>query len=68
FDPSNIQFCRALYDFNPENPLIELPFKKGDLLAVLNKSDLSQSQWWKCRSRDGKSGYVPYNYLELIPR
>ncbi|GMM38003.1 peroxin [Saccharomycopsis crataegensis] len=69
-DPKSIEFCRALYDFNPEDPNIELAMKQGGLYAVLSKNDPfgKPSQWWKCRSRDGKVGYVPYNYLEVIQR
>lgn len=69
-DPSKLDFCRALYDFVPENPQIELELKKGDLVAVLSATDPSgnPSQWWRVRTRDGRSGYVPATYVEIIPR
>lgn len=70
-DPKNLEFCRAAFDFNPENEGVEMRLKKGDLVAVLNKIDPStgkEAQWWKCRSRDGRTGFVPFNYLEVIKR
>lgn len=67
-DPSRLQFCRALYDFVPENPQIEVELKKGDLAAVLSSSGPSgkPSQWWRVRTRDGRSGYVPATYVQII--
>lgn len=69
-DPSQLQFCRALYDFVPENPQVEVELKKGDLAAVLSSSDPSgkPSQWWRVRTRDGRSGYVPATYVQIIPK
>jgi peroxin-13 len=69
-DPTQLEFCRALYDFIPENPQVELELRKGDLVAILSKSDPSgnPSQWWRVRTRDGRSGYVPSTYVEIIPR
>lgn len=69
-DPSKLEFCRANFDFVPENPQLELELRKGDLVAVLAKTDPmgNPSQWWRVRTRDGRSGYVPANYLEVIPR
>jgi peroxin-13 len=73
-DPSKLDFCIALYDFNPE-PLggaqgIDLQVKKGDLVAVLSKQDPmgNPSEWWRCRSRDGRVGYLPGNFLEAVKR
>lgn len=69
-DPSTLEFCRALFDFTPQDPQMELPFGKGDLIAILSKTDPmgNPSQWWRGRTRDGKLGYLPSNYVELIPR
>jgi len=70
-DPmKKLDFCRVLYDFTPENPAVELEVKKGDLVAVLSKSDPlgNPSQWWKCRTRDSRVGYLPEPYLEAIVR
>lgn len=74
-DPSKLDFCRVLYDFTPDaNPNtvagVDLAVRKGDLVAVLSKTDpLGQpSEWWQCRARDGRKGYLPAPYLETIQR
>ncbi|KAI3406923.2 PEX13 [Candida oxycetoniae] len=70
FDPSNLQFAKAIYEFNPENPQIEIPLKPNDLVAILSRKDPmgQESKWWKVRSRSGQVGYVPSNYLTVIER
>lgn len=68
-DPSKLEFCRVLFDFTPEqNNGVELEVKKGDLVAVLSKSDPmgNPSQWWRCRARDARVGYLPSPYLESV--
>lgn len=74
-DPSKLDFCRVLYDFTPDaNPHVvqgvDLAVKKGDLVAVLSKTDPlgNPSEWWQCRARDGRKGYLPAPYLEAIQR
>ncbi|CZS95330.1 related to peroxisomal membrane protein pex13 [Rhynchosporium graminicola] len=73
-DPSKLDFCRVLYDFTPEAGAavqgIDLDVKKGDLVAVLSKSDPmgNPSEWWRCRARDGRMGYLPGVYLEVARR
>ena len=77
-DPSKLDFCRLIYDYTPESsasgsaptPGIDLDIKKGDLVAVLSKSDPlgNPSEWWRCRARDGRVGYLPSPYLETVQR
>ena len=75
-DPAQLDFCRLIYDYTPElqgqapTPGIDLEVKKGDLVAVLAKSDPmgNSSEWWRCRARDGQVGYLPSPYLEVIRR
>ncbi|KKK26369.1 hypothetical protein ARAM_007113 [Aspergillus rambellii] len=72
-DPSKLDFCRVLYDYSPESQEsngIDLAVKKGDIVAVLSKSDPmgNASEWWRCRARDGRVGYLPGPYLETIQR
>jgi len=73
-DPSKLEFCRVLYDFTPESGAavqgVDLAVKKGDLVAVLSKSDPmgNASEWWRCRARDGRMGYLPGVYLEVAKR
>jgi peroxin-13 len=74
-DPSQLEFCRVMYDFTPESNNqvvqgVDLAVKKGDLVAVLSKTDPmgAPSEWWRCRARDGRMGYLPSPYLEAIQR
>lgn len=73
-DPSKLDFCRVLYDFTPETGAsvqgVDLEVKRGDLVAVLSKSDPvgNPSEWWRCRARDGRIGYLPAVYLEVARR
>jgi peroxin-13 len=70
-DPSKLEFCRLLYDFLPQpNTGVELEVRKGDLVAVLSKNDPAgtPSEWWHCRARDGRQGYLPSTYLEVLKR
>lgn len=72
-DPSKLDFCRVMYDYSPETQEsngIDLAVKKGDIVAVLSKSDPmgNASEWWRCRARDGRVGYLPGPYLETIQR
>jgi len=74
-DPSKLDFCKVIYDFTPETNQgavagVDLAVKKGDLVAVLSKSDPmgNASEWWRCRARDGRMGYLPSPYLEPIQR
>ncbi|KAK0618045.1 Peroxin 13, N-terminal region-domain-containing protein [Bombardia bombarda] len=73
-DPSQLEFCRALYDFSPAAQGqavvqgVDLGVHKGDLVAVLSKSDPlgNPSEWWRCRARDGRIGYLPATFLEVL--
>jgi peroxin-13 len=75
-DPSQLDFCRLKFDFSPEtsgqppNPGVDVEVKKGDVVAVLTRTDPvgNASEWWRCRTRDGKIGYLPSPYLDIIKR
>ncbi|KIW92296.1 uncharacterized protein Z519_07280 [Cladophialophora bantiana CBS 173.52] len=71
-DPKKLDFCRVLYDYTPtpQSGGMDLEAKKGDFVAVLSKTDPmgNASEWWRCRARDGKMGYLPSPYLEPIQR
>lgn len=73
-DPTKLEFCRVLYDFTPEagnaTQGVDLAVKKGDFIAVLSKSDPlgNPSEWWRCRARDGRLGYLPATFLEPARR
>jgi SH3 domain len=72
-DPSKLDFCRVLWDYAPEAgvelPGVDITVRKGDIIAVLSRSDPegNPSEWWKCRTRDARIGYLPAVYLELRP-
>lgn len=69
-DPRTLEFARAIYDYIPETQheqvggWNELKLSRGDLVAILTDVD----GWSHCRARDGRVGYVPTNYLEIIKR
>jgi peroxin-13 len=75
-DPSKLEFCRVLYDFSPSSQGhdhvqgVDLEVRKDDLVAVLSKSDPlgNPSEWWRCRARDGRIGYLPETFLEVMPK
>ncbi|CAM9149151.1 unnamed protein product, partial [Lampetra fluviatilis] len=56
----NCEYVRALFDFKG-NDAEDLPFRKGELLVVLDKPE---EQWWMARSRDGRTGMIPVPYVE----
>jgi len=69
-DPSQLLFMRAIHSYSPpeESKEKELRFEKDEILAVLStKEERESSGWWMARSRDGRVGYVPGNWLEVIP-
>lgn len=74
FDPTKLEYCRVKFDFAPPGGNaakgIDLDVRKGDPVAVLSKADPmgNPSEWWRCRARDGRVGYLPANYLEVIKR
>ncbi|KAK8122338.1 peroxisomal membrane protein PAS20 [Apiospora sp. TS-2023a] len=70
---SQLEFCRVLYDFAPQTGAqgTDLAVKKGDFVAVLSKNDPqtgAPSEWWKCRSRDTRVGWLPSTFLETARR
>ncbi|KAF7688600.1 adapter molecule crk-like [Silurus meridionalis] len=54
------EYVRALFDF-PGNDDEDLPFRKGDLLRVLEKTE---EQWWSAQNSDGRKGLIPVPYVE----
>ena len=62
-DPSTAEFFRAQFDYIPRNLASEVPLKRGDVVAIIHRTD---GGWWRARLRDGREGYVPANYLEPV--
>lgn len=58
--PEEAEFVRALFDF-PGNDEEDLPFRKGDVLRVLEKPE---EQWWNAANQEGRAGMIPVPYVE----
>ncbi|XP_013884312.1 adapter molecule crk [Austrofundulus limnaeus] len=54
------EYVRALFDF-PGNDEEDLPFRKGDILRVLEKPE---EQWWNAQNSEGRTGMIPVPYIE----
>ncbi|KAF7244230.1 Adapter molecule crk [Varanus komodoensis] len=54
------EYVRALFDFTG-NDDEDLPFKKGDILRILEKPE---EQWWNAEHSEGKRGMIPVPYVE----
>ncbi|VDQ02215.1 unnamed protein product [Trichobilharzia regenti] len=53
--------CRALFDFEAENDS-ELPFSEGDIISLILRVD---ENWFE-GELNGRKGYFPVNYVEVI--
>lgn len=60
----NLEYVRTLYDF-PGNDAEDLPFKKGEILVIIEKPE---EQWWSARNKDGRIGMIPVPYVEKLVR
>ncbi|XP_030648376.1 adapter molecule crk-like isoform X1 [Chanos chanos] len=58
--PEEAEYVRALFDF-PGNDEEDLPFRKGDILRVLEKPE---EQWWNAANQEGRAGMIPVPYVE----
>jgi len=77
-DPSALTFARALYPFTPTNPT-ELGLKESEIVAIMGKLDPRtgaevdprmevEGEWWKGRTRDGREGWFPRKFVEVLER
>jgi peroxin-13 len=78
-DPSSLTFARALYPFTPSNPA-ELALKENEIVAIMGKLDpqsgaevdprveVEGSEWWKGRTREGREGWFPKKWVEVLER
>ncbi|KAJ8379937.1 hypothetical protein SKAU_G00007150 [Synaphobranchus kaupii] len=60
----NQEYVRTLYDFTGSDAE-DLPFKKGEILIILEKPE---EQWWSAKSKDGRVGMIPVPYVEKLVR
>jgi len=54
---------RAKFDFTGKEELKQLSFRKGDLVVISQQYD---NGWW-AGELNGKIGYVPATYIEIVP-
>lgn len=60
----NLEYVRTLYDFTGSDAE-DLPFKKGEILIILEKPE---EQWWSAKNKDGRAGMIPVPYVEKLAR
>lgn len=60
----NLEYVRTLYDFIGSDAE-DLPFKKGEVLVILEKPE---EQWWSAKSKEGRVGMIPVPYVEKLVR
>lgn len=59
----------AIYDYNPQSGE-ELELREGDVLCILEKSDIDD--WWKAKKmasdpeEEEPTGLIPNNYIEEV--
>ncbi|KAL5490269.1 PEX13 [Sanghuangporus weigelae] len=77
-DPSQLQFARAKYPFSAASP-VELSLKENEIVAIMGKLDPASgvevdprtevlTDWWKGRTRDGREGWFPSKWAEVLER
>ena len=77
-DPASLSFARAKYAFTAASP-VELSLKENEIVAVMGKLDPStgmevdpranvETDWWKGRTRDGREGWFPSKWVEVLER
>ncbi|EJT47862.1 peroxisomal membrane protein pex13 (peroxin-13) [Trichosporon asahii var. asahii CBS 2479] len=68
-DPSKLTFARARWDFRP-NEEWELGLAPDEIVAVLERREGQggEAGWWRGRTRDGRMGWFPGNYVEVIQK
>ncbi|XP_065100308.1 crk-like protein [Paramisgurnus dabryanus] len=60
----NLEYVRTLYDFTGSDAE-DLPFKKGEILIILDKPE---EQWWSAKNKEGRAGMIPVPYVEKLVR
>lgn len=65
-DPSNLTFVRCKHSYTPpeDRKGTEIEMKTGDIVAVINRS----GEWIQGRTRDGRFGWIPSNFVESIEK
>ncbi|UYV79543.1 CRKL [Cordylochernes scorpioides] len=58
-----LEKVRAKYDFDGSGDQDDLPFRKGEILAICSKDE---AQWWTAQNSLGQTGSIPVPYVERI--
>jgi len=69
-DPTQLRFAHALHPFDTTSN-VELGLKKGEIVAILGMTDPVtglESEWWRGRTRDGREGWFPRAFVEIIQK
>ncbi|EPS94121.1 hypothetical protein FOMPIDRAFT_1026311 [Fomitopsis schrenkii] len=78
-DPSQLTFARALYPFETASPA-ELALRENEIVAIMGKLDpvsgaevdprieVENSEWWKGRTREGREGWFPKKFVQVLER
>ena len=69
-DATQLKFAHALHPFEAASSA-ELGLKKGEIVAVLGTTDPVtglESEWWRGRTRDGREGWFPRAFVEVIQK
>lgn len=72
-DPSKLTFARAKWEFKATEEW-ELGLGRDEIVAVLEArgggagTGEDEKGWWRGRTRDGRAGWFPGNYVEVIRR
>ncbi|KIY66220.1 hypothetical protein CYLTODRAFT_39559 [Cylindrobasidium torrendii FP15055 ss-10] len=77
-DPSQLTFARALYPFQASTPA-ELNLTENEIVAITSKlvngqevdprvemPGVPEPDWWKGRTRDGREGWFPRKWVEVL--
>lgn len=70
-DPAKLTFARAKWEFKAAEEW-ELGLARDEIVAVLEARNGGPGEdergWWRGRTRDGRAGWFPGNYVEVIRR
>lgn len=55
--------AKALWSFDASGGPDELPLRVDETVEILDRSD---DNWWKGRTKDGREGLFPANYVEAV--
>ncbi|KAI0037197.1 Peroxin 13, N-terminal region-domain-containing protein [Vararia minispora EC-137] len=77
-DPAQLTFARARFAFSAGSPA-ELALTENEIVAVMAKLDPAtgiecdprlevESEWWKGRTREGREGWFPRQFVEVLER